>query len=89
MSDFRAIDGAVWMLGNHKPCRLSDSMCDRLLDLFEDAGAADLFNRLHEAQRKAMGELFTPRVSSLRGLSLVVDNDAKEEVRIMLKASLP
>jgi hypothetical protein len=88
MSHFTVSDGAVWMVGEHKPCRLSDWQCDQLLDLYEDAGAADLFNRLYAAQRKAMGELHMPRVSSLRGLSLVVNNSPREAARAMLKASV-
>jgi hypothetical protein len=85
---FLVQDDAVWMVGEHKPVRLTDGQCDALLDLFEDAGAADLFNRLYEAQRKAMGPLFIPRASAMRGLALVVDNGSKLSVRDMLSASV-
>jgi hypothetical protein len=88
MSEFIVQDDAVWMVGAHKPWRMSDHAVDTMLDLLEDAGAGDLFNRLYEAQRKAMGPLHTPRVTSLRGLSLVVDNAPRVIVRQMLSASV-
>lgn len=75
MSHFEVHNGEVVMIGDHKPVRLADWQCDRLLDLFEDTSAADLFNRLYAAQKAAMGELFLPRVTAFRTApTLIVDN---------------
>jgi hypothetical protein len=83
MTEFTVTNGSVWMVGNHKPCRLTDSMVDRLLDFYEDAGCVELFNALYEAQREAMGDLFIERVSVLER-----KQDAHRVLMAQLRGSL-
>lgn len=68
---FTVQDNAVWMTGAHKPWRMSDGAVETMLDLFEDAGEAALFNELYAAQQRAMGDLFIPRATSFPKLRLV------------------
>lgn len=63
---FVPINNAVWLVGPHAPWRMSDAAVDIMLDLFEREGEAFLFNELYEAQRKALGSDFIPRVVSFR-----------------------
>lgn len=62
------------MVGNHHPWRMSEAAVDAFLDTFELEGCAELFNQLYVAAQQAYGEDFPPRVTSIRGLTLVVNN---------------
>ena len=88
MSAFLAQHGAVVMIGQHAPWRMSEVAVDSMLDLLELEGHAELFNDLWQAAKQAYGEDMTPRVTSIRGLSLVVNNTAQDCVRHMLSASV-
>jgi hypothetical protein len=77
MTDFLVENERVVMVGNHAPVTLSDGSVEGLLDIYEQEGAADLFNRLYSAQAKALGDLHIPRVSSLRGVALVINNQRR------------
>ncbi len=63
MSLFRPHNGQVWMLGNHKPLPLPESMVEGLLDLFQTHHEVSAFNELADAHEEATG---IGRVSGLR-----------------------
>lgn len=63
MSAFIVSEGAVWMVGKHKPARLSEPLVERLLDVFDEADAPEQFNELFDAYVRTGG---VPRCSSFR-----------------------
>jgi hypothetical protein len=68
---FHARNGFVWLVSERHEHRLTDGQVDRLLDIMEEAGAAEPFNILYQLQKQALGEDFIERVSPLLGLRLV------------------
>lgn len=66
MSRFVVQDRAVWMLGEHRPIRLTEPVIDGFLDLFETAGASDLHAQLWQARADAAVALLIPRASATR-----------------------
>jgi hypothetical protein len=86
MLTFAARAGYVWLVTERHEHRLTDGQTDRFLDLLEECGAAEDFNRLYQVQKQALGEDFIPRVSPLIGLRLVTENPAREVVGAMLAA---
>jgi len=69
---FFALPGKVFLTDGPWEARLTEDQCDRLLAIFDEAGAVSSFNNLYTAASAAG---FIPYVSSRPALR-VVKNDA-------------